>query len=129
MTFHGEFRGGEEAEHHLHESPWTMTLPLQILGVLSIVGGFIGLPGHLWGKPEHNLIDTFLEPAIMQAGHGGHGGAHPGLGLEIGLIFLSLAAAGFGIALAYRFYKGSEAGSAAQAARGALPVCLQASPQ
>ena len=36
MTFHGEFRGGEEAEHHLHESPWTMTLPLQILGVLSM---------------------------------------------------------------------------------------------
>ncbi len=47
MTFYGEFRGGEEAEHHLHESPWTMTLPLQILGVLSIIGGFIGFPGLL----------------------------------------------------------------------------------
>jgi NADH-quinone oxidoreductase subunit L len=108
MTFHGEFRGGEEAEHHLHESPWTMTLPLQILGVLSIVGGFIGLPSHLWGKPEHNLIDRFLEPVVLQT-HGEHG-AHPGLGLEIGLIFLSLAAAGFGIWMAYRFYMGSEAG-------------------
>jgi NADH-quinone oxidoreductase subunit L len=108
MTFHGEFRGGEEAEHHLHESPWTMTLPLQILGVLSIVGGFVGLPGHLWGRPEHNLIDLFLEPVVLQA-HAEHG-AHPGLGLEIGLIFLSLAAAGFGIWMAYRFYMGADAG-------------------
>jgi NADH-quinone oxidoreductase subunit L len=24
LTFFGEFRGGHEAEHHLHESPWTM---------------------------------------------------------------------------------------------------------
>ncbi len=104
MTFHGEFRGGEEAEHHLHESPWTMTLPLQILGVLSIVGGFIGVPGFLWGHPEHNLIDRFLEPVVLHMDHGGHAGAHPGLGLELGLIALSLAAAGFGIWMAYRFY-------------------------
>ncbi len=104
MTFHGDFRGGEEAEHHLHESPWTMTLPLQILGVLSIIGGFIGVPGFLWGHPEHNLIDRFLEPVVMHLDHGGHAGAHPGLGLELGLIFLSLAAAGFGIWMAYRFY-------------------------
>ena len=58
MTFHGEFRGGEEAEHHLHESPWTMTLPLQILGVLSIVGGFLGFPGQLFGRPELNRSST-----------------------------------------------------------------------
>jgi NADH-quinone oxidoreductase subunit L len=109
MTFHGEFRGGEEAEHHLHESPWTMTLPLQILGVLSIVGGLIGLPGHLWGKPEHNLIDRFLEPVVLHAEHGEHA-AHPGLGLEVGLIFLSLAVAVFGIVLARRFYWGPDAG-------------------
>jgi NADH-quinone oxidoreductase subunit L len=109
MTFHGEFRGGEEAEHHLHESPTTMTLPLQVLGVLSIVGGFIGLPSQLWGKPEQNLIDRFLEPVILHAEHGEHA-AHPGLGLELGLIVLSLAVAGFGIWLAYRFYLGPRAG-------------------
>jgi NADH-quinone oxidoreductase subunit L len=109
MTFHGSFRGGEEAEHHLHESPWTMTLPLQILGVLSIAGGLIGIPSHLWGRPEHNLIDRFLEPVVLQVGHGEHAAAHPGFWLEIGLIGLSLAAAGVGIWLAYRFYMGSEA--------------------
>jgi NADH-quinone oxidoreductase subunit L len=117
MTFHGEFRGGEEAEHHLHESPWTMTLPLQILGVLSIIGGFIGFPGHLFGKPELNKIEHFLEPIVLplhEAGHGAaehaeHAAHHVPLGIEFGLIFLSLAVAGFGIWLAYRFYMGSEA--------------------
>ena len=103
LTFHGSFRGGEEAEHNLHESPWTMTLPLQILGVLSIVGGFIGLPGHLWHHPEHNLIEGFLEPVVLHVAHG-EGAAHPGLGLEFGLIALSLAAAGVGLAIAWRFY-------------------------
>jgi NADH-quinone oxidoreductase subunit L len=109
MTFHGEFRGGEEAEHHLHESPWTMTLPLQILGVLSIVGGFIGFPGHLFHHPEWNRIEVFLEPVMLHVEHGEHA-AHPGPFLEWGLIFLSLAVAGFGIWLAARFYRGAQAG-------------------
>lgn len=42
LTFSGEFRGTHEQEHHLHESPWTMTVPLIILAGLSIVGGMIG---------------------------------------------------------------------------------------
>ncbi len=98
-----------------------MTVPLQILGVLSIVGGFIGLPGHLWGKPEANLIDTWLEPVVLSVGHGEHVGAHPGLGLEIGLIFLSLAAAGFGIAMAYRFYMAGDAGQRPQRLAESFP--------
>ena len=40
MTFFGSFRGGEEAEHHVHESPWTMTMPLVVLaGVLLRLAG------------------------------------------------------------------------------------------
>jgi NADH-quinone oxidoreductase subunit L len=112
MTFHGEFRGGEEAEHHLHESPRTMTLPLQILGVLSIVGGFIGFPGYLFGHPEWNKIEQFMEPILLPLGHGEHGAEHAqhvGLGLEFGLIVLSLAVAGFGIWLATRYYAGEKA--------------------
>jgi NADH-quinone oxidoreductase subunit L len=103
LTFFGEFRGGEEAEHHLHESPWTMTLPLQILGVLSIVGGFIGLPSHLWHRPEHNLIDRFLGPVVLHLEHGEHA-AHPGFWTEIGLIGLGLSAAAVGLIIAWRFY-------------------------
>ena len=117
MTFHGEFRGGHEAEHHLHESPWTMTMPLQVLGVLSIVGGFLGFPGQLFGRPELNRIEQFLEPVILPIGTSAHGAergaehaaAHVPLSLELGLIVLSLAVAGFGIWLASRFYSGAEA--------------------
>jgi NADH-quinone oxidoreductase subunit L len=42
LTFFGKFRGTSEQEHHLHESPASMTIPLIILAVLSIFGGFIG---------------------------------------------------------------------------------------
>jgi NADH-quinone oxidoreductase subunit L len=69
MTFHGTFRGSEEARRHLHESPWTMTVPLVILGVLSIVGGLvIGFPGQLFNRPELNAIDRFLHPVIADIG-------------------------------------------------------------
>jgi len=110
MTFFGNFRGGEEAEHHLHESPWTMTLPLQILALLSIVGGvIIGFPGLLFHRENWNLINRFLAPVIAEVGHGGHGAEHGGhavsLGLEWALVCLSVAVASCGIYLAYRFYK------------------------
>src|SRR5919107_5778929 len=41
ITFFGGFRGTEEQRHHIHESPWAMTLPLIILAILSVIGGFI----------------------------------------------------------------------------------------
>ena len=44
LTFFGEFRGTKEQEKKIHESPWTMTLPLIVLSILSIVGGIINLP-------------------------------------------------------------------------------------
>ena len=43
-TFRGKFRGTEEQQHHLHESPAAMTIPLIVLAILSVVGGFIGVP-------------------------------------------------------------------------------------
>ncbi len=103
MTFFGKFRGGEEAEHHLHESPWTMTLPLQVLAVLSIFGGLlIGFPGQLFHLEGWSFIDRFLEPVILS--HGEHGHA-VSLGLEWGLVALSVAVASLGIWIAYRMYK------------------------
>jgi len=47
VTFFGEFRGTHEQAHHLHESPKVMTIPLIILAVLSIVGGFLNTPHFL----------------------------------------------------------------------------------
>jgi NADH-quinone oxidoreductase subunit L len=44
LTFHGEFRGGHEAEHHLHESPWSMLGPLVLLAIGSAVAGFVKIP-------------------------------------------------------------------------------------
>jgi NADH-quinone oxidoreductase subunit L len=106
MTFEGSFRGGEEAEHHLHESPWTMTLPLQVLAALSIVGGLvIGFPGQLFKLEGWSFIDSFMAPVVLQAhGDGQHGHA-VGLGLEWFLVGLSVAAAVAGIVTARRFYK------------------------
>src|SRR5262244_867015 len=44
LTFEGRFRGAAEQEHHIHESPASMTVPLIILAFFSIVAGFVGLP-------------------------------------------------------------------------------------
>jgi NADH-quinone oxidoreductase subunit L len=44
-TFHGPTRTGTEEEQALHEAPWIMTGPLVILGILTIVGGWLNLPG------------------------------------------------------------------------------------
>ncbi len=70
LTFHGEFRGTEEQKHHLHESPSNMTLPLIVLAVLSVIGGFINLPhliahGH-FAKLEHWLSIIINEEAKKQ---------------------------------------------------------------
>lgn len=133
MTFFGEFRGGEEAEHHLHESPWTMTLPLQILAGLSVVGGLlIGFPEVLIPPSFHikgwNFIDGFMGPMIL--GSGGHGAEHAGghaisYGLELTLVFLSVAIAASGIGLAYLWYKKDTEFSAAKALAQRFPFAYK----
>jgi NADH-quinone oxidoreductase subunit L len=64
LTFYGKFRGTHEQEHHLHESPPSMTIPLVILAVLSIVGGFIGVPESLGG---HHWLEHFLAPVFEKS--------------------------------------------------------------
>jgi NADH-quinone oxidoreductase subunit L len=59
-TFMGSFRGTEEQKHHLHESPAAMTIPLIVLAILSVVGGFVGLP-EVFNMGEHKL-EHFLAP-------------------------------------------------------------------
>ncbi len=44
LTFFGAFRGGHDAEHHLHESPWTMLAPLILLAIGSAVVGIFNVP-------------------------------------------------------------------------------------
>ncbi|WP_027376490.1 NADH-quinone oxidoreductase subunit L [Kaistella palustris] len=60
LTFHGEFRGTEEQKHHLHESPKTMTIPLMVLAVFSVIGGFINLP-HFIGHGSYAKLGDWLK--------------------------------------------------------------------
>ena len=60
LTFLGAFRGTQEQEHHLKESPAAMTIPLVILAILSVVGGWIGIP-EVIAKDAHGL-EKFLAP-------------------------------------------------------------------
>ncbi|MBI3135199.1 MAG: NADH-quinone oxidoreductase subunit L [Bacteroidetes bacterium] len=62
LTFYGKFRGTSEQEHHLHESPPTMTIPLVVLAALAIFGGLLGLP-EFWGMS--NWMAENLDTIIM----------------------------------------------------------------
>jgi NADH-quinone oxidoreductase subunit L len=66
LTFFGNFRGTHEQEHHLHESPKSMTIPLMVLAVLSVFGGLLGLP-QFWGAG--NWMHHHLEPVIIRPTH------------------------------------------------------------
>ena len=59
LTFFGEFRGTEEQKKHIHESPATMTIPLIVLAVLALFGGFINLP-HFVGHEYSLKLDHWL---------------------------------------------------------------------
>ena len=72
ITFAGKFRGTLEQEHHLHESPAAMTIPLIILAVLSIIGGFVGIPEVFMQGGEK--LNEFLSPVIAQ--HNEHKVSH-----------------------------------------------------
>jgi len=59
-TFLGSFRGTEEQRHHLHESPALMTIPLIVLAILSVAGGWVGIPEVL--MPDAHALEKFLAP-------------------------------------------------------------------
>src|SRR6516225_918468 len=61
LTFFGLSRVPRELEHHIHESPATMTVPLAILALFSIIGGWVALPA-LWGA--ESPFEKFLEPVL-----------------------------------------------------------------
>jgi NADH-quinone oxidoreductase subunit L len=65
MTFLGKFRGTHEQEHHLHESPSAMTIPLIVLAILAAVGGFIGIP-EVFAKDSH-WLEHFLSPIFASS--------------------------------------------------------------
>ncbi|HYO47621.1 MAG TPA: NADH-quinone oxidoreductase subunit L [Gemmatimonadota bacterium] len=97
LTFHGEFRGTREQRQHLHESPPSMIVPLAVLGVLSVVGGWIGIPlsiGHALGGVT-NAIELWLNP-VFESGHAGEA-THAAPPAEYALMSATIAVAVLGI--------------------------------
>jgi NADH-quinone oxidoreductase subunit L len=66
VTFFGKFRGTHDQEHHLHESPASMTIPLVILCILSVFGGLLNVPeifgGNAWA--HHWFGEMLFKPAL-----------------------------------------------------------------
>jgi NADH-quinone oxidoreductase subunit L len=122
MTFFGQSRAPEEVVKHIHESPRVMTVPMAVLAVLSIIGGYVGIPHVFWGG--FNKIGEFLAPVV--GGHGEAAGGHAAFSLlkaayaaegggatahgagsasmELMLMAISVAIALVGIFIAYVFY-------------------------
>ena len=99
MTFTGKSRMDPEVEHHVHESPWVMIVPLMVLALLSVVAGFIlGVP------PENGLLAKFLEPVFASANHIMGIEAEGFATIDLVLMIVSLCIALAGVALAYLFY-------------------------
>ncbi|MEO8513849.1 MAG: NADH-quinone oxidoreductase subunit L [Ignavibacteria bacterium] len=102
LTFYGKPRY-DEANVHPHESPAWMTIPLIILAILSVVGGFIGMP-HIFAP---NFIEHWLEPVFA-----------PALAIlpeqhiiestEIGLIVFSVLVALIAILVSVKMFKSGE---------------------
>ncbi len=64
LTFYGKERFGHDK--HPHESPSVMTIPLIVLGILSAIGGFIGIPAIFSGEGG-NKFENWLEPIFSNA--------------------------------------------------------------
>jgi len=65
MTFFGEFRGTHEQEHHLHESPPSMSYVLIVLGLLSVVGGWLKFPEFMIAfKPFEEFLDPIFSSEV-----------------------------------------------------------------
>ena len=106
MTFLGERR---DKSLHVHHESKVINFVLIALAVLAIVGGYVGVPAALGGS---NHFEQWLEPVFAAVGHeaaaeGAHAAAHGGHHfdvMEYVLMLASIAAALFGLGLAYLLY-------------------------
>ncbi|HLG03519.1 MAG TPA: NADH-quinone oxidoreductase subunit L, partial [Bacteroidia bacterium] len=100
LVFAGSFRGTHAQQHHLHESPKSMTIPLIVLAALSVIAGFIGLPL----KKGIHLLYNFLHPSLKDA-YFYKRPEHLHMKEELFLMGLAVAGAIAAIYLAYRIYR------------------------
>ncbi len=95
LTFYGRSRVDPHVASHIHESPGVMIGPLTVLGVLSVVGGFPGVP------PDDGWFHHFLRPVATAVGADVH---HPSLGLLVGLMAVATVIALLGWGVAHYLY-------------------------
>ncbi len=99
LTFFGEFRGTEHQKSHLHESPLSMTFPLMVLAVFSIIGGFFNLPEALSLGLPAQALDHYLEPVfanshkLVQHAHLDHATEYMLMGVSVGIVIVSIVVA------------------------------------
>ncbi|MGH9641315.1 MAG: NADH-quinone oxidoreductase subunit L, partial [Terriglobales bacterium] len=112
LTFFGKPRMSHEVEHHIHESPKSMTVPLVILAIGSVAAGWLGIPHSLGGS---NQFGKFLEPVFAKEAHvmaaeeprqlaAGEKEEERTDPMEYGLMGLSVLAAIVGLGAAYHYY-------------------------
>jgi len=113
LTFYSPSRMSHEVEHHVHESPKSMTGPLVVLAICSIGAGWLSWPHSLGGSAR---LEKFLEPVfakeaavLVEEGKSaqlvaGKKEAEHSDKTEYVLMILSLAAAGVGFGMARRAY-------------------------
>ncbi len=97
LTFYGPSRVEPHVAAHLHEAPPAMRVPLMLLALLSLLGGFLGFP------PEHGGLHRLLAPVFAAAEHVRGGSHHFGFG-DVVLMLISLGVALAGWRLARRAY-------------------------
>ncbi len=106
LTFYGKERMSKEVKSHIHESPKSMTVPLMILAVLSVIGGWVGIPHILGGT---NYFENWLDPVIASSANESvsHALASAGgdVGIEWTLMVSSVVLVLFSIFIAYLLYK------------------------
>src|SRR6202022_2034250 len=101
LTFHGKPRF-DEHKVHVHESPKSMLVPLMILAVLSIIGGWMAAPA-FWGGPDY--FAKFLEPVFLQSSVGNAETAEAtARALETPLAIVAVITALLGFAIAFWLY-------------------------
>jgi NADH-quinone oxidoreductase subunit L len=119
MTFAGAFRGGPEVEKHVHESPASMVVPLQVLALGSLVAGFAGIPHVIDFLHLGNFVEHWLEPVFAGAHQTLatlHTHAAPGAAVELGLMAASVALAALSTFVATRIFRDDAAAADARLA-------------
>ncbi len=101
-TFHGPNRTGEHERAHLHEAPWIMTGPLVVLGILSVIGGWLNIPEFAHWLGPVGALEKWLDPVVgASTARITAGAAETSSGLEYGLVGLAVLIAIGGIVLAW----------------------------